>query len=834
MTEEKQLLEQFLLYCDWGWPIVPLHRANADGVCSCPRRELCPAAGKHPVFPGFLKQGSTDKDQVIKWWRQFNHPNFGVLTGTDEGQLGAFILDIDVKTILDVNGKELPNGLEQIQKLVAENHEELPRTVTSRTGNGGYHLAYSVPEGITVKSAVGWNNGPGLDIRSNGTLAVIPPSRNAGGVYTWDNDYDSSGKLVIDRSPAGTEIAPCPAWLLQLIQAASTGNQDYRTRFNTAAALMGVSEGKREQTLFSMASKLRYADVPEDVTRRLVLEAAQKCNPPFPEDEALERVARVYRNYQPNERRWKDSSLEKPQRTLILPAVTSSWASPVELLPEGDPEKFPTEVFPTWVKEFVDSVSVSLQIPSDCPGMFALAALATCAAKKFEVEIKEGWVEPMNLYCCSLLPPGSRKSETFKVMVAPILGYEREIQKVKEDDIAVKKNRRGMLEKDRDNANKEVARKRNAGAASAEIERAMQKADDLTRELEGMRIEYKPTLVESDDITPEALVTRLYEQKGKLAILSPEGGVFDQINGRYSPSGAIEPYLRGHSGDLIRTTRKTREEQIPKPALTIGVSAQPGVLQGAVFKENFRHFFDRGLFARFLFAYPVSNIGYREIEPSPIPLDVRIRYNDNIKSILKFPESPDSEDDDVVPWMLHFSDEAYAIFKEFQQYIEGYQRRGGPLSHIVGWSGKIVGAVARIAGLLHLASNINEDSPAEIFIPPQTVENACVLGSYLIHHALRTFNLMTKDGSEGVAICILDWLKSCPRDTFLYQEIIQVTKAGKPQTFKALEVLRNNGYIKIASTDRSNPQFEVNPIWMSQYKKPPTLAEKVEEFAAVP
>lgn len=43
----------------------------------------------------------------------------------------------------------------------------------------------------------------------------------------------------------------------------------------------------------------------------------------------------------------------------------------------------------------------------------------------------------------------------------------------------------------------------------------------------------------------------LHEHGDRLAILSPEGGIFDLIAGRYSSTGApnLDHFLKGHAGD---------------------------------------------------------------------------------------------------------------------------------------------------------------------------------------------------------------------------------------------------------------------------------------------
>src|SRR5581483_10312381 len=87
-----------------------------------------------------------------------------------------------------------------------------------------------------------------------------------------------------------------------------------------------------------------------------------------------------------------------------------------------------------------------------------------------------------------------------------------------------------------------------------------------------------PRLV-ADDITPEAAATLLAEQKGRLAIISAEGGIFDIIAGRYSKLPNMDLWLKGHSGDSLKVDRKGRPpEYIPRPALTLGLMVQPSVL----------------------------------------------------------------------------------------------------------------------------------------------------------------------------------------------------------------------------------------------------------------
>lgn len=72
-------------------------------------------------------------------------------------------------------------------------------------------------------------------------------------------------------------------------------------RLDTPSVLNGLPKGERDTTLFKLACKLRGAGVPQDFAERLVSEAAANCTPPFPQTEALSKVANAYARYQPND-----------------------------------------------------------------------------------------------------------------------------------------------------------------------------------------------------------------------------------------------------------------------------------------------------------------------------------------------------------------------------------------------------------------------------------------------------------------------------------------------------------------------------------------------------
>src|SRR5262249_1371317 len=152
----------------------------------------------------------------------------------------------------------------------------------------GFQLFFKHP-GVTIPNRAGII--PGLDVRGDGGYVVVPPSVHPNGKqYHWE-------------VPLNSKLPELPDVLLRLIQTSHTTEQMPRHQFNTASALRGVPEGKRDQIVFQLACKLRAADVPQEVAETLVIEAARNCAPPFNEKTAVEKVRIAFRKYPPREQK---------------------------------------------------------------------------------------------------------------------------------------------------------------------------------------------------------------------------------------------------------------------------------------------------------------------------------------------------------------------------------------------------------------------------------------------------------------------------------------------------------------------------------------------------
>jgi putative DNA primase/helicase len=217
-----------------------------------------------------VSDASADVAIVSRWWQMWPTANIGIATGRGSQLV---VLDVDFRA----------DGDASLAALI-DQHGPLPETACIHTGGGGLHYYFLHPGGAIRNSAS--KLGAGLDIRGDGGYVVAPPSVHVSGAkYAW---------------ALACRPAPLPGWMQQRIE-----RSDAYSRVDTAAALAGVAEGERDETLFRLACKLRRADVPRDVAEDLVLRAAAACTPPFPAIEARQKVASAYDRYEagPDRRR---------------------------------------------------------------------------------------------------------------------------------------------------------------------------------------------------------------------------------------------------------------------------------------------------------------------------------------------------------------------------------------------------------------------------------------------------------------------------------------------------------------------------------------------------
>ncbi len=232
------------------------------------------AQSKRPARKGWREAASLDLDAIAT---AFNAAPYADALGVATGG-GVFVID------LDRNHKDGADGVAAFTDLIARHgaSETLalgPRVVTP---GGGVHLYFPSPSGRRVRNRTAL--APGVDVRGEGGVAMVPPSARDGVAYRWAPD------------PWRQPLAMAPAWLLDLVASAEppprpraalkpfSGDLHPYARaalLNQCATVAGCAKGARNATLFKAAVSLGALAAGGALPVRLVvsalMEAANAC-----------------------------------------------------------------------------------------------------------------------------------------------------------------------------------------------------------------------------------------------------------------------------------------------------------------------------------------------------------------------------------------------------------------------------------------------------------------------------------------------------------------------------------------------------------------------------
>lgn len=500
-----------------------------------------------------------------------------------------------------------------------------------------------------------------------------------------------------------------------------------------------------------------------------------------------------------------------PRRNLIArtaetrtPVLTEEWQ---DLVPLDAPDlpRLDLAHLPGWAGDYTRAIVTDTETPPELAAAMVLVACATAAARRLGVMVKPGYSEPCNLWAVVALPPGNRKSAVQAAATAPLVSWERDQATIMEPEIKRITSQRKTLEARAKEKRSKAAKEKDNGKA-AELAR---EAADIEAELPAIPMQPQ---IWTSDATPERLGALLAEHGECMAWLSSEGGIFDLLQGRYSNGiPNLDLVLKAHSGDAERVDRGSRPPVFLKsPRLSIGLSPQPDVLRGLATKPGFR---GRGLLGRFLYLLPPSPLGYRTLQPNPVPEGVRDAYAAGLRAMLDWEPAIDEHGEER-PHLLHLSEEAYAEWYAFAQAIEVQMQPGRELEHFTDWAGKAPGAAARLAGVLHGIKHAH-GNPWEASITADTMTAALEIMAVITRHSLAALDMMGADPTIAAARLVWDWIERGRLDRFTVREAFNALRGTFPRVAMlrdALEALEERGYLEVIEPPRDGPGRPPSPM----------------------
>ncbi len=229
MDNLKTNLDWALYYRSIGWSPFPVARGD-----------------KTPLVKWEKYQTEIATEEKIRgWWQKYPEASIGVATGKVSG-----IVVVDVEAGGDT--------------------KDLPATVVSHTGGGGFHFFYKYPN-ITVKNRVRIREK--TDIRGDGGYVVVAPSLHRSGKhYEWS------------IAPKEAELEEFPRWILEKCAEEERVKTDWNAFLTTTNP-----EGTRNQQAAALAGKILYHNPIEmwDTVGWAALRDwnGTQNNPPLPEGE---------------------------------------------------------------------------------------------------------------------------------------------------------------------------------------------------------------------------------------------------------------------------------------------------------------------------------------------------------------------------------------------------------------------------------------------------------------------------------------------------------------------------------------------------------------------
>ncbi|MDQ0417573.1 hypothetical protein J2Z48_001746 [Croceifilum oryzae] len=368
----------------------------------------------------------------------------------------------------------------------------------------------------------------------------------------------------------------------------------------------------------------------------------------------------------------------------------------VEVLP------FPVDIFSAPVRNFIEEVTRSINIPTDLVAHHVTPVLGTAIGNVAEVQISNGFVGKSNLYSLLLAPSGSAKTPGFNHAVAPL-----------------KKIQRKMYQKYRNEWD----------FYEMELQQYQTEKSQWKKGEEIPEPPKEPILQEiyAEDTTTEGLKETLYNNKRGIILLHDEmRGLFNGLNQyRGGKGNDADFYLKLWNGDDIKVNRKgDRPKYITEPFAAMAGSIQPSEFNKlGIVKDD-----GDGFLSRFLISYPEVPKIRDLVWTSPDPKTIE-EYEEFVQKLEMIPygEKP-------IPILVNSEAEYQLNVWHFTHIRESHAH--DPDTRMA-WN-KMLNHLLRILLIIHVMRHVNGEVELEL-ADEESMDRAIRLIEYYKSHAIKVY-----------------------------------------------------------------------------------------------
>jgi hypothetical protein len=380
-------------------------------------------------------------------------------------------------------------------------------------------------------------------------------------------------------------------------------------------------------------------------------------------------------------------------------------------------QPFPLAALPEPVRRFIATAAKAIGCDLCYIAVPLLAVLAAAIGNTRRILLKRGWAEPAVIWAVIVGESGTQKSPALDVVLRALRRLQNAAFKTYEEQFKEYEVARLRYEKD-------LATWRKSKLGGDPPEKPVQ-----------------PTCVRHyvSDITVEALAERLQDNPRGLLLVREELSGWVKGFDKYRPKGVggdVAHWLTMHGARDLVVDRKTGDRRtihVPRAAVPVAGSIQPGILRRALTSDHF----EEGLAARLFFAMPppkAKTWSEDEIDP-----DVEQALEQLLSWLYQL--RPDTDRDaNPCPRDLRLDAEAK------REWITFYNTHANEQAELTGdlaaaWS-KLEGGAARLALLVHLTRWAGGEPMDPDFVDAASVRAGVVLARWFAHEALRVYAVL--------------------------------------------------------------------------------------------
>ncbi len=273
------ITQQAIKYRNLGLSVIPLGaitlKKKPDGSTS-----------KNIVYPiswsKYQKEMATE-DEIIEWFEVKQYPNMGIVTGKISS---LFVLDVD-------------DYKKEFDKKLFDSFK-LPITPVQKTGRGGKQYFFHYTGNARNDTGI-FNPTSCMDVRVNGGMVIVPPTKTPYGDYEW----------II--SPEDEIFAPLPEKLVEMFKA----EEETKER-KELTQLVNVKTGTQEDSMTTLIGTL-IKSIPQSKWSSQVWDTINQVNKTYLPPIAHKDMVRMFQSITGSELKKKGSSEETK---VYLPSVS--------------------------------------------------------------------------------------------------------------------------------------------------------------------------------------------------------------------------------------------------------------------------------------------------------------------------------------------------------------------------------------------------------------------------------------------------------------------------------------------------------------------------------